>query len=102
MAEEPDQTRDDIETTRADLARNVDALPDRTVPSRVARRQWTGIKERVRGVSDKVMGTSGYGAYDAGAGDGRHSAGGAVRDTAATAAATVKDTTTSAVDTVKE
>ena len=40
MAEGPDRIREDIETTRAELARNVDALADRTVPTRVARRRW--------------------------------------------------------------
>ena len=58
MAEEPDRIRDEIEATRYDLARNVDLLADRTVPTRVARRRWSGVKERVHGMSDRVMGTS--------------------------------------------
>ncbi|NJC69480.1 DUF3618 domain-containing protein [Planosporangium thailandense] len=58
MAEEPDRIRDDIERTRATLARDVDRLADRTSPTRVAQRRWTAVKEKVRGVSDKVMGTS--------------------------------------------
>jgi hypothetical protein len=57
MAQEPDRIKDDIDATRTDLARNVDALADRTVPTRVARRRWNEMKDRVRTVSDKVMGT---------------------------------------------
>lgn len=56
MAEEPDRIRDDIESTRSDLARNVDLLADKTIPTRVVQRRWVGVKEKVRGVSDKVMG----------------------------------------------
>ena len=55
MAEEPDRIRNEIEATRSDLARNVDLLADRTVPTRVARRRWGAVKERVRGMSDRVM-----------------------------------------------
>jgi len=58
MAEEPDRLRDEIEATRSNLARDVDLLADRTIPTRVARRRWDGVKEKVRGVSDKVMGAS--------------------------------------------
>jgi hypothetical protein len=35
MAAEPDQIRNDIKATRADLASNVDQLADRTSPSRI-------------------------------------------------------------------
>jgi len=57
MAQEPDRIRDDIEATRADLTRDVDALADRTVPSRVARRRWAETKDKARAMSDKIMGT---------------------------------------------
>lgn len=56
MAEEPDRIRQDIETTRAALARDVDRLADRTSPTRVASRKWNDVKARVRSVSDRVMG----------------------------------------------
>jgi ElaB/YqjD/DUF883 family membrane-anchored ribosome-binding protein len=56
VVEEPDRIRNDIESTRAALARDVNRLADRTSPTRVAQRRWTAVKERVRGVSDKVMG----------------------------------------------
>ena len=58
MAEEPDQIRDDIELTRARLAHDVDRLADKTSPARVAQRGWTGAKAKVRGMSDRVMGSA--------------------------------------------
>jgi len=45
MAEEPDQIRDDIELTRTRLAHDVDRLADKTSPTRVAQRRWTGAKQ---------------------------------------------------------
>jgi hypothetical protein len=66
MAEEPDRIKDDIDATRSSLVRDVDALADRTLPNRVVRRRWETMKERVQGVSDKVMGTSHDVASDAG------------------------------------
>jgi gas vesicle protein len=56
MAQEPDRIRDDIELTRAELAQDVDALADRTLPNRVARRRWDDMKARARSLSGKVMG----------------------------------------------
>jgi uncharacterized protein YjbJ (UPF0337 family) len=58
MAEEPDRIKEEIRSTRSDLARNVDALADRTIPTRVAQRRWSSMKEKVRGVSNTVMGTA--------------------------------------------
>lgn len=57
MAQEPARIRDDIELTRTDLARDVDALADRTLPNRVARRRWGDMKAKARSFSDKIMGT---------------------------------------------
>lgn len=57
MAEAPDRIKQDIAETRSELARDVDALADRTLPNRVARRGWTEAKAKVRTVTDKVMGT---------------------------------------------
>ena len=39
MVEEPDRIRNDIDDTRSDLARRVDLLADKTVPTRVAKRR---------------------------------------------------------------
>jgi uncharacterized protein YjbJ (UPF0337 family) len=78
VAEEPDRIRDEIEYTRADLARNVDRLADKTSPTRVAQRRWTAVKE-------KVMGTP------------RHAAD-ATADTARSAVGTVQDQASRAGD----
>jgi uncharacterized protein YjbJ (UPF0337 family) len=54
MAEEPDRIRQEIESTRVELTRDVDRLADKTSPRRVAQRRWSAVKE-------KVMGTPTYG-----------------------------------------
>lgn len=71
MAEEPDRLRQDIETTRASLTRDVDLLADKTSPKKVAQRRWTAVKEKVMGTTEQA----------------RHVAG----DTASSAAGTVQD-----------
>jgi len=53
MAQEPDRIRDDIESTRTALTRNVDLLAEKTSPGRVARRQWGTLKEKVMGSTPK-------------------------------------------------
>jgi hypothetical protein len=78
MAEEPDDIRDDIEVTRARLARDVDRLADKTSPSRIVQRRWTGTKSKVRGLSDRVMGTA-------------RDTGSSAKDKASTAASEVAD-----------
>ncbi len=87
MDEEPDRIRGEIEATRMELTRDVDALADRTVPTRMARRRWSATKRRVRGISDRVMGTpaSRYG------GEAAHSVADSVRDRASAAAGTGRD-----------
>jgi uncharacterized protein YjbJ (UPF0337 family) len=54
MAEEPDRLKQDIEQTRASLTRDVDLLAEKTSPSRVAKRRWTAVKERVMGSASQV------------------------------------------------
>jgi hypothetical protein len=66
MAEAPDRIKQDIAETRSELARDVDALADRTLPNRVARRRWAEVKAKVRTVSDKVMGTPNGGGHAVG------------------------------------
>lgn len=56
MGTRPDEIRDEIEQTREELTYDVDRLADRTVPSRVVERRWENVKEKARGVTDKVMG----------------------------------------------
>ncbi|GAA2847287.1 hypothetical protein Acy02nite_03440 [Actinoplanes cyaneus] len=82
MAEEPDRLRNDIERTRASLTRDVDLLAEKTSPSRVAKRRWTAVKE-------KVMGSAEHG---------RH----AVSDTTSSAVSTVQDKASSAAGTVQD
>lgn len=57
MAQAPDRIEADIETTRAALVRDVDALADRTLPNRVVGRRWADMKQKVHNMSEKVMGT---------------------------------------------
>jgi Protein of unknown function (DUF3618) len=73
VAEEPDRLRQDIETTRATLTRDVDRLAEKTSPKQVARRRWTAVKE-------KVMGSTGQGASTVS--DTAHQAVGTVQDKA--------------------
>ncbi|WIM93527.1 DUF3618 domain-containing protein [Actinoplanes oblitus] len=54
MAEEPDRLRQDIEQTRASLTRDVDLLAEKTSPTRVAKRRWTTVKEKVMGSASQV------------------------------------------------
>lgn len=56
MATEPDQIRSQIETTRANLASNVDQLADRTSPARIMNRGWQKVADKVHAVGDRVMG----------------------------------------------
>lgn len=91
MAQAPDRIRDDIQTTRADLARDVDMLADRTLPNRVARRRWGAVRGRMRLVSEKVMGTPGYRQTEYGYGHPASSGTGTVADKARSAAGGVQD-----------
>jgi uncharacterized protein YjbJ (UPF0337 family) len=81
MAEEPDRLRQDIESTRASLTRDVDLLADKTSPTRVARRRWTAVKERVMGSTEQA----------------RHAA----SDTTSSAMSTVQEKTQDAAATVR-
>jgi gas vesicle protein len=55
---DPDEIREQIERTRADLSDNVNALADSVNPAHVASRQVEKVKGAVRGAKDKVMGGS--------------------------------------------
>ena len=56
QSSDPDQIRDEIESTRSDLSANVNALADSVRPGNVARRQAKGsvtdLKDRVMGAAD--------------------------------------------------
>jgi len=59
MAQEPDRLRQDIESTRASLTRDVDLLAEKTSPKRVAQRRWTSVKEKVMGSADHARHAAG-------------------------------------------
>jgi gas vesicle protein len=100
MAEEPDRIRQEIESTRSELARNVDALADKTIPTRVAQRRWSSVKEKVRGVSDTVMGTPKHAANSMQ--DSTRSAVGTVQDTASQATDKAGEVAGNVADTVRQ
>ena len=58
MSTNPDQIRREIESTRADLSDDVNALTDSVRPSSVARRQVDKVRDGVSSVKDSVMGTA--------------------------------------------
>lgn len=67
MSQDPDQIRAEIEATRADLSRNVDALGESVKPGNVARRQGQKVTGAMHGLKERIMGSDDepYG-YDAG------------------------------------
>jgi gas vesicle protein len=107
MAEEPDRLRNEIEQTRAELARDVDRLADKTSPARVVERRWDAVKEKVRNVSDRVMGSADdEGAYPytttgSTSGSGLRGAASSAASTAGDAASTAGDKLRSAADTAQ-
>lgn len=62
MSTDPDQIREDIERTRAELSSDVDALTDKVSPTQVAQRQADKVRSAVSDVKDKVMGGASSGA----------------------------------------
>ena len=55
----PEQIRQDIENTRAELASDVDTLREKVSPSGIARRRTQSVKGRLVAARDKVMGSTG-------------------------------------------
>lgn len=55
---DPDAIRADIEQTRANLSRDVNALGEAVTPSNVARRQADKVKDAAVGVKDRIMGSA--------------------------------------------
>ena len=58
MSSNPEQIRNEIESTRAELSGDVNALADSVKPGNVARRQVDKVRDGVIGVKDSVMGTA--------------------------------------------
>ena len=63
---DPEVIRREIDATRADLSRDVDALTEKVSPARVMERKVDGAKNAVGSLKDKVMGAPGD-PYDTGA-----------------------------------
>ncbi len=61
MAQSPEEVRRDIEATRQDLSRDVDALNDKVSPSRIAERRVGAAKEKVGSLKERVMGSASSG-----------------------------------------
>jgi hypothetical protein len=91
MGEDTEGLKRDIEGTRGELTRDVDALAEKVSPSRIVGRGVDRTKGRLSNVKDRVMGT----AQDAAGslGDGVSSVGDAVSGTASDAAGVVKEKT---------
>ncbi|MBA2699291.1 MAG: DUF3618 domain-containing protein [Nocardioidaceae bacterium] len=61
MAQSPEEVRRDIELTREDLGRDVDALNDKVSPSRIAQRRLDATKQRAGSLKERVMGSASSG-----------------------------------------
>lgn len=57
MSGNPEEIRTDIEQTRNDLGRDVDALAEKVDPSKAVERQRDRLRDRMRNVRESVMGT---------------------------------------------
>jgi ElaB/YqjD/DUF883 family membrane-anchored ribosome-binding protein len=87
VGETTDQLRRDIETTRADLSRDVDALTYKASPSRMVGDRVDRTRSRLASVKDRVFGSA-------------SAAGGTVQGRASSMAGTATDTLGSARDSV--
>jgi len=89
MTNNPEDIKRDIESTRAELSRDVDLLSEKVSPARVIERRVDRAKDAVGGVKDKVMGAA---SSDSSSGGGLSAA----QDKVSSAASSVTDTATSA------
>lgn len=58
MGPTPDQLKEDIDRTRAELTANVDSLADRVSPKRIVQRKASSARTRATAVRDRVMGAA--------------------------------------------
>ena len=95
---DPDEIRQEIEATRANLSQDVNALTDRAKPANVARRQVDKVRDAAGGLKDKVMGgSSGDSSGDSG-GSSFSSAKGSVTDSVSGAKGAVQGTASALSD----
>lgn len=86
----PEQIQREIESTRASLSADVNALGEKVTPSNVVHRRVDRVKSRATSMKERVMGSS------SDAGHSMSSALGSARDSASSAASTVGETVSSA------
>jgi hypothetical protein len=96
MAEDTEQLKREIEGTRRDLGRDVDALTEKVTPSRVVGRRVDRVKGGFGRFKESVMGKADSAGSTMGGTAG--SAMSTVTDTAGSAASTVGDVVSSAPD----
>jgi vacuolar-type H+-ATPase subunit H len=102
MGEEPhtEHLTRDIEGTRADLSRNVEALTDKVSPSRVMERRVEATKRRTRSgfssLRDRIMGSAQSATSSVSSG------GSSVKEGVSSASSSVADTASSTVDTARQ
>jgi uncharacterized protein YjbJ (UPF0337 family) len=89
MGQDTEGLRRDIEDTRDELSRDVDALAEKVSPGRIVDRGLERTKGRLTDLKDRVMGSA-------------ESATGSVRGSVSSAGDTLTDTASGAADTVKE
>jgi ElaB/YqjD/DUF883 family membrane-anchored ribosome-binding protein len=92
MGQSAEELSMQIEDTRGDLARDVDALTDRVSPSRIVERRRAATRTRMHQLRSKVMGT---------ARDGQHAAGSTAQQAADTVSGTTQDAMSSIEDRVE-
>jgi hypothetical protein len=89
MGQSPEELKKDIEQTRAEMSRDVDAISDKVSPSRIVQRRVDRTKSTIGGLRERVMGsTSSYG--------------NSLGERASSAASGVSDAVTGAPDMAKE
>ena len=96
MAQSPEELRQDIERTRANLGETLEAIGDRVSPGRIVERRTQRVRNRFSSMKEAVMGTA-HGAYGA-AGNRASSVSGTAQSTAHGAL----DAAGTAVDQVRE
>ena len=57
MSDNPDQIRADIDRTRHEISRDVDALAEKVDPHKVVDRQTDKVRDKVRGFQESIMGS---------------------------------------------
>lgn len=93
-SDDPEVIRRDIEATRADLSRDVDALTEKISPARVVERRVDRAKSAVGSVKEKVMGSQ--------SNPGDSGALGTASDKASSLASTMGDATSAAPSAAKQ